>query len=49
MEKFKCREYLTLAYMRKFFGKCKTKFQNIKFFVTQLIRRDMDTLVVKNI
>lgn len=31
MEKFKCRECLTLAYMWRLYGKCKTKFQNIKF------------------
>ena len=46
MEKFKCREYLTLAYMQRFYGKCKTKFQNIKSFVTQLGRRDIDNCVI---
>lgn len=35
MEKFKCRECLTLAYMRRLYGKCKTKFQNVK--VTLLV------------
>ena len=46
MEKFKCRECLPLAYMWRLYGKCKTKFQNIK--VTLLVVNQLGYMVHLN-
>ena len=46
MEKFKCRECFTLTYMWRLYGKCKTKFQNIK--VTLLVVNQLGYMVNLN-